>query len=221
MASPVTFPKEKLSVAQVELLDLPAPESSRDKFWRKMKDQPLVPIGSLLTCGALIAASNHLRKGNRDQFQRALRWRVGLQGLTVVAAVAGSLYYGAAAGPSSTSSPSSTKLCPSASDAPAPSTSMSTGASTSDTLSSITTVPGRPATTLQASRAAERREEDRALLAERIREAIQKEETTKEREEISRQLAAEAGAKPRPKIGQDTRWNWTSRGASASPAPSS
>ncbi|EPQ31995.1 uncharacterized protein PFL1_00193 [Pseudozyma flocculosa PF-1] len=68
-------------------------ESTRDKFFRKMKEQPLVPIGSLLTCGALIAASNHLRKGNRNEFQKALRWRVGFQGLTILGAVAGSLYY--------------------------------------------------------------------------------------------------------------------------------
>ena len=68
-------------------------ESPRDKFFRKMREQPLVPIGSLLTCGALIVASNHLRTGNRDSFNKALRWRVGFQGLTVLAALLGSLYY--------------------------------------------------------------------------------------------------------------------------------
>lgn len=41
-----------------------------------------------------MAASHYLRTGNRDQFQKALRWRVGLQGLTVVAAVVGTLYLG-------------------------------------------------------------------------------------------------------------------------------
>lgn len=66
-------------------------------FLRAFSIPPFFRIGSLLTCVALIAASNHLRKGNRTEFNRALRWRVGFQGITVVAAVGGSLYYGRAA----------------------------------------------------------------------------------------------------------------------------
>ncbi|KAN0066318.1 Respiratory supercomplex factor 1, mitochondrial [Thecaphora frezii] len=69
------------------------PETPKEKLFRKLKQEPLVPIGSLLTCAALIVASNHLRKGNRNQFQKALRWRVGFQGLTILGAVAGSFYY--------------------------------------------------------------------------------------------------------------------------------
>ncbi|CAD6918702.1 unnamed protein product [Tilletia controversa] len=118
----------------------------RDKLIRKLKEQPLVPLGSLLTCAALIAASNQLRKGNREQFNRALRWRVGFQGLTVVAAVAGSLYYASAPPPSASSS--------SENDTP-----------------SITTSPGRPATVLQLERAQERQQEERAALRRRLRDA--------------------------------------------------
>ncbi|PWN54127.1 hypothetical protein IE53DRAFT_307242, partial [Violaceomyces palustris] len=69
-------------------------ETSREKFFRKIKNEPLVPIGSLLTCGALIVASNHLRTGNRAKFNQALRWRVGFQAMTLVAALAGTYYYG-------------------------------------------------------------------------------------------------------------------------------
>ncbi|PWN26543.1 hypothetical protein BDZ90DRAFT_208386, partial [Jaminaea rosea] len=69
-------------------------DSPKDKLWRKLKKEPLVPIGCLLTCGALIVASNHLRKGNRDAFNRSLRWRIYFQGLTVVAAAGGAWYYG-------------------------------------------------------------------------------------------------------------------------------
>lgn len=64
---------------------------------------------------------------------------------------------------------------------------------TDSTLSAISTVPGRPATNLQASRAEEKREADRAQLAERLREAIQKDKELKEREEISRELLAADG----------------------------
>lgn len=48
--------------------------------------------GSVLTTIALTYASIQLRKGNRDKFQSALRWRVGFQAITVAAAAA-SLFY--------------------------------------------------------------------------------------------------------------------------------
>ena len=80
------------------------------------------------------------------------------------------------------------------------------------TLSSITTSPGRPATNLQASRAEERRDADRAQLSERLREAMQREKESQEKEEIFKQLAAEegkpAGKNPRLNIGKDSRYSW-------------
>lgn len=42
----------------------------------------------MLTCGALTYASLELRKGNRETFQRALRYRVAFQTATVAAAAA-------------------------------------------------------------------------------------------------------------------------------------
>ncbi|WVQ97118.1 hypothetical protein IAU59_004228 [Kwoniella sp. CBS 9459] len=52
---------------------------------RKCKEQPFVPIGCIATVGALLGATYHLRKGNRNRFNQFLRWRVYAQGLTVVA----------------------------------------------------------------------------------------------------------------------------------------
>ncbi|WVR05732.1 hypothetical protein IAU60_002757 [Kwoniella sp. DSM 27419] len=52
---------------------------------KKCKEQPFVPIGCLATVGALLGATYHLRKGNRNKFNQFLRLRVYAQGLTVVA----------------------------------------------------------------------------------------------------------------------------------------
>ncbi|GHJ90167.1 hypothetical protein NliqN6_6569 [Naganishia liquefaciens] len=59
--------------------------------WNKCKQQPLVPLGIVATCIALMGATGALRSGNRAQFNRYLRYRVAAQGVTVVAAVAGTL----------------------------------------------------------------------------------------------------------------------------------
>ncbi|GAA5965100.1 hypothetical protein JCM8115_006660 [Rhodotorula mucilaginosa] len=65
------------------------------KFSRKFKEEPLVPIGCLATVAALLGASSALQKGNRTQFNMFLRYRVAAQGLTLIAALGGSVYYGA------------------------------------------------------------------------------------------------------------------------------
>ncbi|KAJ9091861.1 hypothetical protein QFC21_007059 [Naganishia friedmannii] len=88
--------------------------------WKKCKKQPLVPlgesflpisifslllshdisalagtvlwrVGALATCIALAGATGALRSGNRAQLNKYLRYRVAAQGVTVVAAVAGTL----------------------------------------------------------------------------------------------------------------------------------
>jgi hypothetical protein len=135
-------------------------------------------LGSLLTCGALIVASHHLRTGNRAQFQKALRWRVGLQGVTVVAALVGTLYLG--------------------SGSPAPAQPAET--------SPIATVPGRPATIHQTMKAEERREAERVQLRERLREAeIKTELDQKRRAEEALLRPGGEGLRSRPVIGKDSR----------------
>jgi len=42
---------------------------------------------------ALLGATRHLYRGNRNQFNRWLRFRVAAQGFTVLAALGGTIYY--------------------------------------------------------------------------------------------------------------------------------
>lgn len=80
--------------------DLKGPELEIEEmnFWQKVvyhcKQQPFVPIGALLTTGAVILAAQNIRIGNRQKAQYYFRWRVGLQGATLIALVAGSFIYG-------------------------------------------------------------------------------------------------------------------------------
>ncbi|WVQ71058.1 hypothetical protein IAR50_000583 [Cryptococcus sp. DSM 104548] len=52
---------------------------------RKCKEQPAVPLGAGATVAALLGATYHLRRGNRNRFNQFLRWRIYAQGLTVAA----------------------------------------------------------------------------------------------------------------------------------------
>ncbi|KAF8302555.1 hypothetical protein DL93DRAFT_2044060, partial [Clavulina sp. PMI_390] len=64
-----------------------------DKGWQKCKEQPFVPLGVLATCVALIGATHQMRRGNRESFNRFLRFRVVAQGVTVAGCVIGSVIY--------------------------------------------------------------------------------------------------------------------------------
>lgn len=65
-----------------------------DKIKSHCKEQPLVPIGTLLTTGAVILAAQSLRTGQRHKAQVWFRWRVAFQGATIAALVVGGLLYG-------------------------------------------------------------------------------------------------------------------------------
>ncbi|KAF8902595.1 hypoxia induced protein conserved region-domain-containing protein [Gymnopilus junonius] len=67
-------------------------ETWTEKFSRKFKENPWVPIGCVATCGALIMAAVKLRTGKSKQMNYWLRARVGLQGATVVALLMGSTW---------------------------------------------------------------------------------------------------------------------------------
>jgi len=68
-------------------------EKAMQKVVRKLKEEPLVPLGIGLTVFAFVNAYRALRKGDSKQANRMFRARVMAQGFTVIAMVAGSMYY--------------------------------------------------------------------------------------------------------------------------------
>ncbi|KAI5859688.1 hypoxia induced protein conserved region-domain-containing protein [Durotheca rogersii] len=70
-------------------------ETGLQKVGRKLREEPLIPLGTALTCLALYNAFRATRRGDHVQVQRMFRARVGAQAFTVVAMVAGGAYYGA------------------------------------------------------------------------------------------------------------------------------
>ncbi|KAM4058767.1 hypoxia induced protein [Hirsutella rhossiliensis] len=68
-------------------------ERPMQKVTRKLKEEPLVPLGICLTVFAFVNAYRALRRGDSQQANKMFRARVAAQGFTVVAMVAGSMYY--------------------------------------------------------------------------------------------------------------------------------
>lgn len=83
---PSSFDSKEPSVDELPFLE-------KIKF--HCKQQPLVPLGAVLTTGAVILAAENVRTGNKKKAQTWFRWRVGLQAATLVALVTGSFIYGA------------------------------------------------------------------------------------------------------------------------------
>ncbi|XP_068596660.1 HIG1 domain family member 2A, mitochondrial [Brachionichthys hirsutus] len=64
-------------------------ETSKEKFMRKTKENPFVPIGCLGTAGALIYGLRAFHQGRTRRSQLLMRTRIFAQGFTVVAIVVG------------------------------------------------------------------------------------------------------------------------------------
>ncbi|EXJ75849.1 uncharacterized protein A1O5_00356 [Cladophialophora psammophila CBS 110553] len=68
-------------------------ESRFQKLWRKLRQEPLIPLGCVATCYALYMATKSIRAGDHHQTNRMFRARIYAQGFTLVAVVAGSIFY--------------------------------------------------------------------------------------------------------------------------------
>jgi hypothetical protein len=68
-------------------------ESRSQKLFRKIRQEPLIPLGCLATCYALFQAAQSIRAGNPTRTNRMFRARIYAQGFTLVCIVAGGLFY--------------------------------------------------------------------------------------------------------------------------------
>ncbi|PHH77360.1 hypothetical protein CDD80_688 [Ophiocordyceps camponoti-rufipedis] len=68
-------------------------ERRLQKIVRKLKEEPLIPLGMGLTIFAFVNAYRAIRRGDSHQANRMFRVRVAAQGFTVLAMVAGGIFY--------------------------------------------------------------------------------------------------------------------------------
>ncbi|XP_059554230.1 HIG1 domain family member 2A, mitochondrial [Myotis daubentonii] len=65
------------------------PESFKEKFLRKTRENPMVPIGCLGTAAALTYGLYCFHRGQSQRSQLMMRTRIAAQGFTVAAILAG------------------------------------------------------------------------------------------------------------------------------------
>jgi len=70
-------------------------ENRWQKFSRRLKEEPLIPLGCLGTCYALYCASQSIKAGDSVTTNRMFRYRIYGQAFTLAALVGGSYYYNA------------------------------------------------------------------------------------------------------------------------------
>lgn len=68
-------------------------EGRLQKLRRRIVEEPLIPLGCLLTCWALFGATKAIRSGDHNVANQMFRRRIYAQGFTVIAMVIGSIYW--------------------------------------------------------------------------------------------------------------------------------
>lgn len=63
------------------------------KLTRRLREEPLIPLGCLLTCWALLGATRAMKAGDHNTTNRMFRRRIYAQGFTIAAMAAGSMYW--------------------------------------------------------------------------------------------------------------------------------
>lgn len=68
-------------------------ESRPQKLLRRMREEPLIPVGCALTCWALLWATKSIRAGDHHAANRMFRRRIYAQGFTIAAMAIGGIYW--------------------------------------------------------------------------------------------------------------------------------
>ncbi|KAJ5503339.1 hypothetical protein N7463_006213 [Penicillium fimorum] len=68
-------------------------ETGTQKFTRRLREEPLVPLGCAATCYALYRAYRSMKSGDSVEMNRMFRARIYAQAFTLVALVAGGMYF--------------------------------------------------------------------------------------------------------------------------------
>jgi hypothetical protein len=68
-------------------------ESRLKTLRRRVMEEPILPLGCALTCWALYEATKSMKAGDHYRTNRMFRRRIYAQGFTIVAMVAGSIYW--------------------------------------------------------------------------------------------------------------------------------
>ncbi|KAF2665065.1 hypothetical protein BT63DRAFT_84129 [Microthyrium microscopicum] len=69
------------------------PETPTRRLFRRMREEPLIPLGLVLTVSALIGAGRALRANDHQRANIMFRRRVYAQGFTLLCVCAGGLYW--------------------------------------------------------------------------------------------------------------------------------
>lgn len=68
-------------------------ESRLAKLGRRLKEEPLIPLGCILTVWALMGATKQIRAGDHNAANKMFRRRIYAQGFTIAAMFVGSVYW--------------------------------------------------------------------------------------------------------------------------------